>query len=485
MKFSTLAVAALAAAPISEVAAHPGMGDTIREIKRIAARTTWGSQNGGTTQNNKWGSSGSQSNGNQNSWNSGGSQSSGGGSSWPSNGGSQNNGGTQTGGSGWTSDSFNPNQLLGDLRTLSDSSLTRVGSDIKKILQGSGNPEGRDRYLGVPPMNTPRCKRDTCCVWKYISDELHELFQGDSGRCSKWARYAVRMGFHDAGAWSLPTASQGGGADGSIILAGELSRGENLGLQDMGKKYQEVYAKYHDSLGFAQVTYADLIQMGANIAAVTCPLGPRVRSFVGRRDSNKPNPKYLLPSVSANALSLINLFKDKTIGPDDLVALIGAHTTSQQNHVNTDRAGDPQDSTPGVWDVLFYKETIGNAPQRVYKLQSDVALSKHPLTQPAFEAFAGGNGAQRAWNVDYARAYVRLSLLGVNNINQLTECTKVLPQPIGGYQHRDQSRFSKWLQSDDNSWDSKKISQEVENGYTISTPDNKIPTKRGPWRKWW
>ncbi|EEU39148.1 uncharacterized protein NECHADRAFT_4582, partial [Fusarium vanettenii 77-13-4] len=337
-------------------------------------------------------------------------------------------------------------QLLGDLRTLSDSSLTRVGSDIKKILQGSGNPESRDRYFGVPPMNTPRCKRDTCCVWKYISDELHTLFQGDSGRCSKWARYAVRMGFHDAGTWSTKTAAQGGGADGSIILAGELSRGENLGLQDMGKKYQEVYTKYHDNLGFDQVTYADLIQMGANIAAVTCPLGPRVRSFVGRQDTKKANPNNLLPNVNGNALYLINLFKDKTIGPDDLVALIGAHTTSQQNHVNTDRAGDPQDSTPGVWDVLFYKETIGTAPDRVYKLPSDVVLSKHPLTQPAFEAFAGGNGAQRAWNVDYARAYVRLSLLGVNNINDLTECTKVLPQPIDGYKHRDGSRFSKWLQ---------------------------------------
>ena len=28
---------------------------------------------------------------------------------------------------------------------------------------------------------------------------------------------------------------------------------------------------------------------------------------------------------------------------------------------------------------------------------------------------------------DYAKAYTRLSLLGVNNINQLVECSKVLP----------------------------------------------------------
>ena len=30
-------------------------------------------------------------------------------------------------------------------------------------------------------------------------------------------------------------------------------------------------------------------------------------------------------------------------------------------------------------------------------------------------------------NGDYAQSYVRLSLLGVNNINNLTECSRALP----------------------------------------------------------
>jgi hypothetical protein len=30
---------------------------------------------------------------------------------------------------------------------------------------------------------------------------------------------------------------------------------------------------------------------------------------------------------------------------------------------------------------------------------------------------------------DFAAAYLRLSLLGVNNINELTECTAALPMP--------------------------------------------------------
>jgi hypothetical protein len=35
--------------------------------------------------------------------------------------------------------------------------------------------------------------------------------------------------------------------------------------------------------------------------------------------------------------------------------------------------------------------------------------------------------SQGHWNQDYASAYIRLSLLGVNNINELKECTGTLP----------------------------------------------------------
>lgn len=411
MKFTVLIAAALATAPIPEVAAHPGMGETIKEIERIAARS-WGSG----WSSNKWpfpSSSGGQSSG-SNSWNSGGSQNSGG-DSWSSGGQSsggdttswsgQSNGGGQ---SSWSGDSFDAHSLIGDLRTVPDKSLTSVGRDIKKILQGNGNPTSRERYLGCPSMKTERCKRDTCCVWQYISNELEDRFRGEAGRCTRWARYAVRIGFHDAGTWSLKTSSQGGGADGSIILSNELTRYENKGLEQIGEYYQTIYDKYHNKYGFTQVTMADLIQMGANIAAVTCPLGPRVRSFVGRKDSTKANLGGLLPRVDSDALTLINLFKDKTIGPDDLVALVGAHTTSQQHHVNVDRDGDPQDSTPGVWDILFYQQTLNqNAPKRVYKFASDEALSKHPLTKPAFEAFASGSTGQAAWNVVSSNHYLQ------------------------------------------------------------------------------
>jgi hypothetical protein len=175
------------------------------------------------------------------------------------------------------------------------------------------------------------------------------------------------------------------------------------------------------------VSMADIIQMGATVATVVCPLGPRIRSFVGRKDSSRPNADNLLPNVFASADDLIALFERKTIRPHGLTALVGAHTVSEQRHVDPARALDPQDSTPGVWDVIFYGQTLNpNAPAKIFKFPADVKFSTHPRMADEWQKFAGPGG-QDHWNDDFAKEYIRLSLLGVNNINNLTECTKVLP----------------------------------------------------------
>lgn len=48
---------------------------------------------------------------------------------------------------------------------------------------------------------------------------------------------------------------------------------------------------------------------------------------------------------------------------------------------------------------------------------------------------------------EYAREYVRLSLLGVNNINDLEECSKVLPPAKGSFAAADQDLVDAWLDS--------------------------------------
>ncbi|KAK2017398.1 peroxidase [Colletotrichum eremochloae] len=348
-------------------------------------------------------------------------------------------------------DEGDSNELLGDLLSLDDSKLTTVGKSVKQLLTGFDNPESDEIYStsifggNLAPKGTPACAADTCCIWKYIANDLQGVFRGASGRCTDYARAAVRLGFHDAGGWSKYTGPLGG-ADGSIILAPEeMTRGENRGLEEIVAQTQTWYNKYKQY----GIGMADLIQFSASVATVVCPLGPRIRTFVGRKDSAAPCPNDLLPPVTGSADFLIQLFENKTIKPHGLTALIGAHTTSQQRFVDPSRAGDPQDSSPGVWDVKFYKETLGYAPARVFKFASDVVLAQDSRISAEFQAFAG-QGGQSHWNEDYAREYIRLSLLGVGNINDLTECTKALPARTGStFIAPDQAALDKWLATKD------------------------------------
>ncbi|KAI8627123.1 ligninase H2 [Xylariaceae sp. FL1651] len=364
-------------------------------------------------------------------------------------------------------DEFDSFELLGDLITLPDASLTPVGKDIKSILVGDGEPQSTVSWTR-PSLSSTQCKQDTCCVWDYIKDDMVQAFRSVSGRCNGLARAAVRLGFHDAGAWSKDTASQGGGADGSICLNNEISASQNRGLENIVKKMQSWYKKWNVQLGYKQVTYADLIQMGATVATVVCPLGPRVKSYVGRKDSSFTNHFELLPSPFDSADFLIELFKNKTIFPHGLTALVGAHTTSQQFFVDTKRAGDPQDSSPGVWDLTFYNQTLfpQSAPPRVFMFQSDLALSQHPSTKPEWVKFTTDRDD---WNEDYSREYIRLSLLGVNNINNLTECTKVLPAAITdpNFKPTDASLIAQWLQTTTHSTISMQIAQLLDSGGLI------------------
>ncbi|KAH3974897.1 peroxidase [Parastagonospora nodorum] len=311
--------------------------------------------------------------------------------------------------------------LIGDLN---DGILSPEGQNIADILLGNGKTTEENFEIGTRPGfddHTDCDGKDPCCRWYYISKDLTAVFHNADGTCNSLARQSIRMGFHDAGTWSAKLAASGknnGGADGSLVLFGELSRPENFGMEGAVDLASRLYHTYN-------VTMADLIQYMANHAVVSCPLGPRVRTYVGRKDATEAAPEGLLPSVHAPADELIALFADKTISAHELTALMGAHSTSTQSNVDASKAGYPQDTTPGVWDVNYYNETLDATENGcIFKLESDVKLSKHPAMAVEWQKFVGG---QAHWNADYAKAYLRLSLLGVNNINELKECTLTLP----------------------------------------------------------
>lgn len=104
---------------------------------------------------------------------------------------------------------FDSRELIGDLLNLTDAQLTPVGRSIKNILTQGGNigdtPEGESPQSDetwdspVPAKDSPECAADVCCIWQYIANDLQEAFRGKSGRCTKVARGAIRLGFHVRG----------------------------------------------------------------------------------------------------------------------------------------------------------------------------------------------------------------------------------------------------------------------------------------------
>lgn len=158
-------------------------------------------------------------------------------------------------------DGSTPGVLIGDLANPPSSGLTPIGETVKRILLELESAQDTTSTYTIPGgLATSRCKADVCCKWAFVSNDLSVLFRGPTGRCNKYARAAVRLGFHDAATWE--EGLDYGGADGSIILAkGEISRKDNGGLQDIVK----ILPRYASQYG---VGMADLIQFAATHAVV-------------------------------------------------------------------------------------------------------------------------------------------------------------------------------------------------------------------------
>lgn len=145
--------------------------------------------------------------------------------------------------------------------------------------------------------------------------------------CTDDARAAVRLGFHDAASWSKKASALGddrGGADGSFLLFREDARPENNGLQDFVGKLVDIHSRNPG------VSAADIVQFAAHHGTVSCPQGPRIIFFAGRKDATEAAPPGLVPDVHDSSQNLISLMMDKTINAQDLTSLLGAHTSAKR-----------------------------------------------------------------------------------------------------------------------------------------------------------
>ncbi|KAH8751420.1 heme peroxidase [Hyaloscypha finlandica] len=268
-------------------------------------------------------------------------------------------------------------------------------------------------------------------VWKSVASSLQKLYLGSDGQCNDDARAAIRLAFHDCGTWDL---SQGptGGCDGSLVNTiglttstngvpdRELSRPENGFLTDISLKMISLQKT------FPSVTMADLISFGAAVAIVTCPGGPQIQTFVGRKDSMNPAKPGGLPNVHADADSLFKLFEAKGFDAKGLAALLGAHSTSKGfGQTDIMKSGTPQDGTPGLWDVKYYQDTL-TPPTGCVPFPSDTSLAAHPVVGKEFHGFIG---RQSKWAGDFGSAMTKMTLLGVpGGANSLIDCTSAVPR---------------------------------------------------------
>ncbi|KAF2825024.1 ligninase LG6 precursor [Ophiobolus disseminans] len=246
----------------------------------------------------------------------------------------------------------------------------------------------------------PRQSNSCPSVWTDVSKELQGAFAG----CGRDAHGAIRAPFHDC---------INNGCDGSLVLTDECSRPENAGLSGICTKLKDWSTKY-------SVSAADMIQFAAATAIAVCPLGPKVRALVGRKDSSNAAPVGLVPSSRDAVDKILAAFSAKGFSSDDVVALMGTHSVAVQVNDDPSQAGKSLDSTPSKYDTTFYKETKdGTAP---YSLQSDKLLSNDTQTASTWSKFGD---SQDAWAAKFTDAWNRFAVIG-NDVGSLADCSSLI-----------------------------------------------------------
>jgi hypothetical protein len=243
-------------------------------------------------------------------------------------------------------------------------------------------------------------------VWYDISGELNGIFLSD-GQCNDAARAAIRGVFHDC----FPQ----GGCDGSLAIADEIARPANTPMATTVNALKVLAAKYN-------VGVADMLMFAGSHAVATCPSGPIVQTLVGRKDATVAAPDGQLPAANVAGDDALSHFQAAGFDAKDLAALIGAHTVSRQFVTAPDIAGTSQDTTPGIWDILYYVQTI--AKTAPFTFISDINLANQNQVGPWMQRFSTDKAA---WDVAFTSAMARLELLG-NDKSSMVDCTDALPK---------------------------------------------------------
>ena len=215
----------------------------------------------------------------------------------------------------------------------------------------------------------------------------------------------LRLAFHDAGTYDARTRT--GGAHGAVRLPEQLHRSENTGW---GTACLELLAEAKAE--YPSVSWADLVAIGGAAAVQKCG-GPVIEVGLGRTDTDVPAPPSRLPAGIEGAAMLKSGFARMGMGPQELVALSGAHTLGHaQRRTFT---SDTWTFSNSYFVELLTREANGVVgANNGGLLLSDQALLRDPDLRRFVELYA--TDASR-FNDDFAEAFRRLTWLGNDDDN--------------------------------------------------------------------
>ncbi|XP_072989537.1 peroxidase 12-like [Typha latifolia] len=231
------------------------------------------------------------------------------------------------------------------------------------------------------------------------------------------------------------------GCDASVLLTGSSSEQSAVPNQTLRPNALAVINDLRnliESKCGRVVSCADITVL-ATRDAVLLSGGPQINIPLGRRDSLKPasvnTVNANLPSPLSTVTDLLDAFKANKLGPEDLVALSGAHTVGV-GHCNTftnrlfptvdptmdptfakqlqktcPTSGSPNTQvldiqTPNIFDNKYYVNLVN----RRGVFTSDQGLFGDSRTKPIVQRFAAD---QQQFFTKFADAMVKLSQLGV------------------------------------------------------------------------
>ncbi|KAI0344617.1 lignin peroxidase [Trametopsis cervina] len=268
-----------------------------------------------------------------------------------------------------------------------------------------------------------------CCAWFPVLDDIQEnLFSGAT--CMEEAH---EVGFSLA----AQKAGQfgGGGADGSILAFSDIETNfqANFGLEFTTEAFIP-FALAHN------VSFGDFVQFAGAVGVSNCVGGPRLQFLAGRSNISQPSPDGLVPEPFDSADKILARMADIGFSPIEVVHLLSSHSVAAQYEVDTDVAGSPFDSTPGVFDTQFFVESLlkgtaftGNGQggevmspiPGEFRLQSDFELSRDSRTACEWQALVNNHDAMVA---NFEAVMSRLAVIG-QIPSELVDCSDVIPTP--------------------------------------------------------